>query len=92
MGGQDKCVSSVSMASLSSLSLGDKLSQSEVDDTNGMSLSNGARSSGTANGTGTSTIYSGRNVVVSRCEFPQGPTGSELREVKFEEGRKITAA
>ena len=86
LGGQDKCVSSASMNSLASLSLGNELAQAAADDANGTSLENGASSSGTANSTGTSTSFSGSDTIVSGCAFPKGPTGAELREVKREEG------
>ena len=87
-GGQEKCVSYVSVTYMESILLGNDLSQAAADYANGTSLENGASSSGTVNGTDTSTSSSGSNAAVSGCPFPQGPAGAELREVKFEEERE----
>ena len=92
MGGQYKCVSYVFEKSPASFSVGDKLAQAAADYENGTSLSNSSRLSGTKNGAGASTSFSGRNDAVSGCAFTQGPTDADLQEVKCEEERENDGA
>ena len=76
------------MTSPESLSLGNDISQAAADDENFTSSENGTSLSGTENDMGTSTSSSVSDVVVSDCAFPQIPTGSDLQEVRCEEGSK----